>query len=213
MSMSEVCKSIRRKVYLRQGHQLKFVLPYKLYFNLWGVILCLVLCCCDNTNNKRLRIEKELAIFERQKICIPDDMLCILDGKVNHQIIRHNFPTLIVYLDSEECFSCASKHLYDYDILFDNLRWDYSFETLIIFSPDIEGQGKVLKEVIQSHYKFPIYIDISKSFAELNKSIPKDRIFHTFLVDASCYPILVGDPIISDKVKELFVSSLSGLYE
>lgn len=93
-----------------------------------SIASAIILSSCSNPINKKYVIRKEIIRLENNTVTIPDNMLCIRDGKIVQTFIRTDQPTLVIYLDSEDCFLCASKHLYDYDILFDEARWKFNYK-------------------------------------------------------------------------------------
>lgn len=56
-----------------------------------------------------------------------------------------------------------------------------------------------MRQLIISDLDIPIYVDVNKAFQKQNPSIPRDMRFHYFLLDNDGKPLLIGNPITSDK--------------
>ena len=80
-----------------------------------------------------------------------------------------------------------------------------------IFSPSVEEYDEVLKNLIYRDFEYPVYIDFSGSFRQKNDCIPKDCLFHNFLIDSNGHPVFVGNPIASDDLWNLFNKALSSI--
>lgn len=74
---------------------------------------------------------------------------------------------------------------------------------LTIFSPDEGELDNVMRQLIISDLDIPIYVDVNKAFQKQNPSIQRDMRFHYFLLDNDGKPLLIGNPITSDKIMRL----------
>ena len=50
----------------------------------------------------------------------------------------------------------------------------------------------------------PIYVDTAGIFIRENPHIPREAVYHTFLLDKDNRVVLVGNPSRSEKIKEMF---------
>jgi len=53
-------------------------------------------------------------------------------------------------------------------------------------------------------FDYPVLIDTLGEFEKLNVHLPKDRAFHTFLLDENNNVILVGDPLYNKMIRKMF---------
>lgn len=60
-----------------------------------------------------------------------------------------------------------------------------------------------MKRFMASEIELPVYLDTEHDFRRLNPSIPDDVRFHSFFLDESGHPILIGDPSGSARMMSL----------
>ena len=159
-------------------------------------ILLLVVSC----SNRNVQVAKILTDFQKNEIVIPDNLIRIEKGKVLGMEPLPDRAKLIEYIDSSSCSACHIAHLEIVDKLFD---------VVVVFSPRAEDASEVLRMLLAKKYKYPVYFDGSCEFAQINRTIPSDQRYHTFLIDKRGTPIFVGNPNQSDALYNIFVKSLS----
>lgn len=175
----------------------------KIYFSL--VILLLVISC----SNRNIRVAKILTDFQENEIIIPDNLIKIEKGRISGMKPLPDRAKLIEYIDSSSCSACHVAHLEIVDNLFMLADSTKLFDVVIVFSPRVEDASEVLRMLSAKRYKYPVYFDGSCEFAQINKAIPSEQKYHTFLVDKRGIPIFVGNPNQSDALYNIFVKSLS----
>ena len=146
--------------------------------------------------------------FMESEIVIPNEIECIY----NRQVDKIKLDTLqqlklIVYYDSLDCSSCRISHLMDIYPLYD-MADTSNFSLLTIFSPKEEDLAEVRNHIVIQNLPIPIYIDADGSFSKLNKSIPSDKRFHSFLIDDNNKPVFVGNPLTNSSLEEVLKTIL-----
>ena len=59
----------------------------------------------------------------------------------------------------------------------------------------------------------PVFIDTLSFFRRHNPQIPKDRMFHTFLLDESDSVVLVGNPMQNNQIDNLLKQIVDAHHE
>ena len=154
-----------------------------------------------------------LTEFMNKTIVVPDSFHVIQNGKVyQYKKNELQLPTLIVYVDENSCNTCKINNLDDYKPIFELAVVNQTFNLMIIFSPNVKNYNIIKRELMMSHFEYPIYLDQSQDFKKLNAcNIPLDRGINSFLIDKECRPIYVGDPVKSGRLKNLFLQILDTL--
>lgn len=154
------------------------------------------------------RIKNMMTEFMNSEIVIPDDINCIYNmemSKIQKDTLQKL--KLVIYYDSLNCSACRISRLLDIYPLYEMSDTSH-FSVLTIFSPKQSEIDDVITQLRIMNHKIPIYVDVNKSFSNLNQVIPSDLRFHTFLLNDKGCPKFVGNPLNSVKLKELFIESL-----
>lgn len=113
--------------------------------------------------------------------------------------------SLIVYYDKQNCMSCVVNKMNDWHkLLFDIYNDYYGVSACFIFSPEISEVDNLLEIINNQSFGHKVYIDDNYYFEKNNPWLPKQPIFHTFLVDSNGDIVFVGDPRRNDKLKYMF---------
>jgi len=158
--------------------------------------------CQNKTSIAKERLREELVSFRKTEIVIPHDMTVVRHGKLVPFIRQTGLPILVVYIDGQDCTDCRIAHLVEYEPLFQLSDSTGTFQLMVVFSPS-EGHEMVLQKLIDANYRFPVYFDSYSEFSDKN-DIPLDSRFHTFLLNAESFPILVGNPLTNPEINKLF---------
>lgn len=169
-------------------------------------ILIINICCSCSDRNMVKRIMGE---FIETEVVIQENLDCIY----NKQLSKIRTDTLkpykfIIYYDTTDCSSCRISHLTDLKPLYDMANTS-EFTVLTIFSPAIEDVNDVILQLTITNHFMPIYVDAIGEFRRLNKDLPSDHRFHSFLLDENNKPIFVGNPLNSTKLSELFAKKIN----
>lgn len=82
------------------------------------------------------------------------------------------------------------------------------FSVVTIFSPKRSDVENTRFQLMLSNHTIPVYLDKNGSFAQLNRNIPADQRFHSFLIDETAKPVFVGNPLANVKLEQLFQAAL-----
>ena len=122
---------------------------------------------------------------------------------------------MVVYFDAETCASCALSRIWEWDdmsLLTQNSSG--KFQVLFIFTPK-QDDVKVVKQAFRKmrmENKL-VYIDDRQYFTTKNPNIPKEPLYHTFLLNRENKIVLVGNPVYNDKLWNLYKTLISQLME
>ena len=166
-----------------------------------ATLLFSILTGCAN------HLREEYNSFVNSRILLPDELCLIANGEVIEHDSFDEKPKLIIYIDSTECSVCKAKSVKAFDKLFDMSDSTGLFETMVILSPNKSSTNSIVEDLLFTDLSYPIYVDISQSFAR-NNSIPEDKRMHIFLIDKNHTPVFVGDPLLSDQLMSLFKESI-----
>ncbi len=128
------------------------------------------------------------------------DTVCSFNEKGRYRIVT--------YVDSMGCISCKLK-LPEWKKLIsitDSLS-EQPIPYLFFFHPkDLKELRYILK---RDAFDYPVCIDLKDEFNSLNH-FPSEYTFQTFLLDEENKVVAMGNPIHNPKVKELYLSVLTG---
>ena len=175
---------MRRNVYLYNSRFLFFV--------------SFVVSAILNTSCADCQVKEKIIAMQSEPIALrTDKMLCI--SEKDESDIRGSLKW-IVYHDSVICKPCQISHLSDWDKILDTEGVNCYF----IFSAKPEEVGKYVDDYQNNKIDAHVYLDTANIFVHDNPKIPRETIFHDFLVDEDNSVILVGNPINNKQVLELF---------
>ena len=175
-------------------------------------ILSLISILILLTSCKEYWLSRELERFMGQAIAIPENLTVISDRNIiSLSDFEKETNALVILYDSLECSSCQIGHLYDYLWSYEKLDSIQGCQLMTIFSPRQEEYDEVVKQLMILNFPYPIYVDMSGSFRKINKCIPDDRSFHSFLIDKNGKPVFVGNPMSGPRMMELFMEAVSNL--
>lgn len=115
---------------------------------------------------------------------------------------------LIVYSDTLFCSSCYINNLYLWDEFLELERKNSNFSIQFIMEVSQSKIQNIIETLNHSLFKHTVLLDTARCFYNNNKHIPKEPLFHTFLLDENNNVILVGSPLQTKKMKELLYKTL-----
>lgn len=174
------------------------------------ILIHLILCfsCAENRYRK-----KQIKQLFSTEIILPDTSL-LFDRALD--TVNLNIPAkMVVYFDAETCASCALSRIWEWDdvsLLTQNSSG--KFQVLFIFTPK-QDDVKVVKQAFRKmrmENKL-VYIDDRQYFTTKDPNIPKEPLYHTFLLNRENKIVLVGNPVYNDKLWNLYKTLISQLME
>lgn len=167
------------------------------------VVFPIIIGCKSNIK----KIEETLSEFASHPIAINTSDYMTFCNDSTYNILAINKATLkyVCYIDSLECSPCILKNAYkwnDYINKFENYNDKISFSYIISSSSSKE----IMTQVKESGFCQTIFIDTLKRFSLQNPHIPKESMYHVFLLDKDNNIILVGNPLINKVIEDKFYS-------
>lgn len=159
---------------------------------------------------KEYSVSRQLKAFMNYKIVMPYGIQEISERNIK-QVDLDNNVRLVILFDSLECSSCEINKLFNYVSSYEKIHSIQSCQLMTIFSPRQEEYDEVVKQLMVLNFPYPIYVDMSGSFRKINKCIPDDKRFHSFLLDKHGKPVFVGNPMSGPRMMELFMEAVSNL--
>ncbi len=174
------------------------------------VFLCLL--ALTPTSCKKARLRAQLKELMGSTIVLPEKISCVYNGEVfpMPDSLRSK-AKLIVYIDSAECTTCRISHIEMYHELFQVSKEYESFAVMLLLS-NINLNGiPVIRYLSDLRIEHPVYVDVDNEFLMINPVIPEDNRMHSFLIDKKGTPLCVGDPVVSEKMLQIFRESVDKL--
>ena len=168
----------------------------------------LMFSCQESQETKISRLVKE---WEGKEIVFPEDCSFSIYGKEECASPALDSPYKIVYyVDSLGCMSCKLK-LEEWKSFMqevDSLASD-KVSSFFYFHP----KAKELKElclILKSRgFDYPVCVDKADRFNASNL-LPENDSFHVFLLDKQNKIKVIGNPILSPSIKELYLQVITG---
>ena len=176
-------------------------------------ILCvIILFSCK----KKINLEKNQSLkvlvksVLRQKVVLPEKMKIykpFFDYKMSDKEIHDS--KLVVYTEiNASCGTCVSK-INEWNKLAKELS-KYGVPVILILRSDDDFElFKYLAETDKiMKFLYPFYLDENEEFSKLNPFMRKNNDLKTVLVDQTNTILIVGNPIYSEGIKELYLSQI-----
>lgn len=163
-------------------------------------------------------IEKKMEEMMYKKVEIPVDRMCVLyrdaPAIMRDSMYLKDRMKWIIYLDSSYCKPCQISSIYDWEAFMtnNNLSSD-SISFMFIFSITKESLSDFQNAYKKACISHEAFVDTALLFAKRNPFIPKEAMFHTFLLDKNNEIVLVGNPIKNQMIKDLFLKQRKKLEE
>ena len=184
---------------------------YKILSRDWFVLLATILLMVNCHSDMTLR--EQIESMRSSTVCIaPDSMFC-LNGDTTFYTIEKNFLKLVVYVDSSECSSCAIDKLERWNLYMNKYKHVKDLLFLVILESRKANLEYVERKVGMTGMHTHVFIDTLSFFRRHNPQIPKDRMFHTFLLDESDSVVLVGNPMQNNQIDNLLKQIVDAHHE
>lgn len=166
-----------------------------------------LLCGCGN-----MKLRRQMKDFMGRKVVFPQELMEICAGRTRSVCVSMECPILVLFYGKDECSSCAINHLYDDLSGFEELENVDNCKVMVLFSLTMdEEQVEVPEKIRELKFPFPIYVDAYGDFYRVNAVFPSDKRFHSFLLGADGHPVLIGNPLSNEKLRELFDRIVVGM--
>lgn len=117
---------------------------------------------------------------------------------------------IVVLISEEDCLGCFLEHI----SLWEVLEKEFSVlglpvEMKYIFQIESSKVDEITKQIRLSPLMNESLADTMRVFERDNTFLPKEELFHTFLLDKNNRIRVVGNPVENDEVKGLFINLIS----
>ena len=172
-----------------------------------GLCVCLLAASCEESEKERLsRVVKE---WEGKEILVPTHSVFTIQGKdtVDFDFMDAEYK-VVIYIDSVGCTDCKLQlpRWKELMVEVDSLTGG-SVPFLFYFHPKDLRELRFLTR--RDAFAFPVCFDEKDEFNRLNH-FPSEMMFQTFLLDKGNKVIALGNPVLSPKVKELYLNLIGG---
>jgi len=125
--------------------------------------------------------------------------------KSNYGTIDSNGVFKLVTRINGDCYPCLAQ-LKNWSAFVNDVSKEHkvSFYIYVYISDTLVYNELNRKEI---HFNYPVIFDQNDQFKKLN-SLNKNEIFHTMLLDHSNKEIIIGNPIINPKLRELYKQTI-----
>lgn len=139
--------------------------------------------------------------YAKVDLCFDDFLL-----KKSSQTTNSLDFNMIVYVDSSECTPCELGHLRFWNPLIKESLEKSKYKTglTIILAPKEKDWFDLNEEIKESDIPANIYIDSTYVFLKNNPFIPKEKKYHSFLLNKNNEIILVGNPVNNKRIKNIY---------
>lgn len=172
----------------------------KPFFGISSIMILLLLSACDNKSI----IVNQLEEMMKHKVSIPYEKFVKVSNKKQECDNIKDF-RILVYVDSLECSPCAIKSFIkweEYLLSFSNLTATFIIETK-------PSQVKTFETIYHANsIENTIYLDTCHAFILQNNYMPSNAIYHTLLLNNEDSILLVGNPIVSPQITDLYLKIL-----
>ena len=163
-----------------------------------------VLECC--TSEKK-QIKDNLELMTSTPINLSLDKM---EARRNPLVKSDSKFKMVVYVDSSECSPCALSHLRFWNPLIKEARQKkISIDYIFILAPKMQEMPDVDLELEVTDLPASIYVDTAFVFKKANSFLPKDKKYHSFLLNKNSKVIFVGNPLGSDKLEKIYKQKIS----
>lgn len=171
------------------------------------LLACLFLLLLTSCKSEKEQVKSYVEEMKANPVslCL-DQMECRLNP-----IKGKRTPTyrMVVYVDSAECSSCALGKLRFWNPLIQEARdKKINIDYIFILAPKPESMDDINMELEITDLQSSIYLDTAYVFKKRNPAIPKDKRYHSFLLDKKGKILFVGSPIDSEKIKNVYYRAL-----
>lgn len=176
-----------------------------------ALIMCVMMLasCKESREEAMLRLVSE---WKEKEVKFPEHSVFTVQGKDTVDFeFRHADYKVVTYIDSVGCTSCKlqlprwKELLAEVDSLMDG-----SVPFLFYFHPKDMKELRYLTR--RDRFTYPVCFDEKDEFNRLNR-FPKEMMLQTFLLDKDNKVLAIGNPVLNPKVKELYVSLITGRKE
>lgn len=170
------------------------------------IFVILILLSIFSCNSRKRELTKLVREWQNKEILFPDSMEMKVFGRdtVCPDIWEAKYK-ILSYTDTSGCTECNMK-LYDWTRLkqkTDSLGLDVSY--IFVAWVNIYEELETLQAI--NKCDIPFFYDRTGKMQQLNR-FPERRSFRSFLLDSANRVVLIGNPVDSKAIQELYLEAL-----
>ncbi|ADQ79710.1 protein of unknown function DUF1573 [Paludibacter propionicigenes WB4] len=171
------------------------------------IIMLLLVLCIQSCDNKKNRAELVVKKWIQKEIQIPGNITFKSVGRdtVCSRIMKHR-NIVLVYIDSLGCAACKLR-LAEWKAFIETCQ-KMSYDVGFLFVVQSTNYKDLENKLLLDDFTYPIIYDYKGDFDRIN-SFPKEEEFRTLLLDRRHRVVLIGSPVRSHKMKQLFYKVIS----
>lgn len=168
-------------------------------YSLIFACICLVISSCKNDAEIRNTLQKMYGM----EILFPKrGIVKMSKDNTNIYNIYNEDNKIVVYVDSSFCTGCTMRKIGEWNRYKKDIK-DHIFTIYIILEKN-QSLDDIENLYYNSDVLYPIIVDTCYMFRKMNPRLPKEDIFHTFVLNNENKIVFVGDPIVNQNVEKLF---------
>ena len=167
--------------------------------NIVFFLLLFIIIGCDNRQKHLVKI---VQTWQNKQIIFPDSIIIKIAGRdtISDDILNDKY-IIFNYIDTTGCLPCHLK-LYDWHCLKKEID-SLNLKVEIIFSIYSNDYKTIETGQQINHAEFPTIYDYNNEMNRIN-SFPESTLFRTFLLDSNKTVLLIGNPLSSKYLWELY---------
>lgn len=157
------------------------------------------------TSCARWSVSRQVKRFNGSEIVFPSSLKLVEGTNPYYKIYEKPNGSLVYWFDENECSICRLSNMAEMRKLFNLCRDSLQgVDIRLIFSPSFSNKESFMEFLEDSEREFSVYVDESNLFGKINYVIPKDRQYHTFLLDKDNKVLLAGNPLLGPTIWNLY---------
>ncbi|MCF6243004.1 MAG: hypothetical protein L3J74_16885 [Bacteroidales bacterium] len=179
---------------------------YKILTFILGVLMVLLCSCSNDSFNKT---EQTIKKMYHKKIIFSNSLVGrVLGRDTTFDISNEKSAKIVIFLDKNGCTPCRMK-LSQWKRFISKVN-KLNKKIIFIYILASNNTIELDKEFIIHKFKNVVFYDIKNEFAQIN-NLPDNSIFHTFLLNGNNEIIIVGNPVVNQSIKELYLREIRKL--
>lgn len=138
------------------------------------------------------------------KLCL-EDMQC--RNKYGDTIVVDSVKPLyrmVIYVDSSVCSPCTLDKMFLWNESIKKAREQGNrLRYVFIVAPKPEQMEDTYLSIESNGLDSPVYVDTAYAFRKANPHLPKEKMYHTFLLNTKDSVVIVGNPMENPKIDSL----------
>lgn len=151
--------------------------------------------------------KKKIENFVSVQICIPYEMLVSKKCTEFKDSIENKDIKLVFYNDSIGCLDCTFTKMAGY--LLENRERLKKVRIIHIISVNSSDSEHLFRKLCNLRLYGEVYLDTCNAFIKSNPKFPKEKLFHTFLLDKDGKVIFVGNPTNNSMNEKVFWKTIT----